>query len=184
MNSNSLVNALKFICEYLNENNIPYVVVGGISVIAWGRARTTDDIDIIIDDKKLNISDFVNYLNNNNFMADFDDFLGFKSKDHCTIFFKDGLFRIDIIGVYNEDNQISINQASIIEFFGIKIRIDNPESLIVHKLIFGSQQDVEDAFAILVRLGKKINKITLENYAKRLNVTEKLKNLLKRADFD
>lgn len=182
MDSNSLINALKIISSYLNDNKIPYVIVGGISVIAWGRSRTTDDIDIILDQKVLNIHDFVSYLTENNFFADIDDFQGFESKDHCTIFFKDGLFRIDIIGIYDQDNQISIDRAVLIDFFDIKLRIDNPESLIAHKLLFGSEQDIEDAYAILVRLDNKINKESLLWYAERLHVSKKLKELLKKVE--
>lgn len=182
MNSNSITNALKTLCNYLNEKQIPYVIVGGISVIAWGRSRTTEDIDIIIDHLKLNVEDFVSYLKANNFLVDLEDFLGFESKDHCTIFYKDGLFRIDIIGIYNQDNEISIKQSVQIEFFGIKLRIDNPESLITHKLLFGSDQDIEDAYAILIRLDNKINKESLLINAERLKVTKKLKELLKRIE--
>ena len=181
MDSNSLINALKFISGYLSDKNIPYVIVGGISVIAWGRSRTTDDIDIILDHKKLNVTDFVSFLTDNDFFADIEDFKGFQSQDHCTIFFKDGLFRIDIIGIYDQDNQISIDRAVLIDFFGIKIKIDNPESLIAHKLLFGSDQDIEDAYAIIVRLDNKINKESLLWYAERLDVIDKLKELLKKS---
>jgi len=66
MDANSLINAIKSLCTYLNINNIDYVIVGGISVIAWGRTRTTEDIDIIINHTQLNIPDFVNYLKKNN----------------------------------------------------------------------------------------------------------------------
>jgi hypothetical protein len=181
MDSNSLINALKLICTYLNDKKIPYVIVGGISVIAWGRSRTTDDIDIILDHRLLNIEDFVTYLTLNNFFADLDDFQGFESKDHCTIFFKDGLFRIDIIGIYNQDNQTSVDNAVLIEFYNIKIKIDNPESLIAHKLVFNSDQDIEDAYAILIRLDNKIDKKLLLWYAERLNVVNRLKELLKKS---
>lgn len=183
MNSNSIVTALKLISQYLNEHSIPYVVVGGISVIAWGRSRTTEDIDIIIDHTKVKIEDFVSYLKEHDFLADTDDFLGFTSKDHCTFFFKDGLFRIDIIGIYNQDNRISINQSVPVEFYGIKINIDSPESLIAHKLQFGSDQDIEDAFAILTRLDNKLNKELLIWHAERLNVIKNLKELLKKAEL-
>lgn len=182
MNSDSIVNALKIICGYLNNNHIPYVIVGGISVIAWGRARTTEDIDLIIDHSKLNVMEFVSYLKENNFLAENNDFLGFESKDHCTIFYKDGLFRIDIIGSYTKDNEISINESVFVELFGIKMRIDSPESLIAHKLVFASDQDIEDAYAILIRLDNKIDKDILLWHAERLNVIDKLKQLLKKVE--
>ena len=180
MDSNSLINALKIVCTYLNDKKIPYVIVGGISVVAWGRSRTTDDIDIILDHRLLNVTDFVSYLTENNFFADLHDFQGFETKDHCTIFFKDDLFRIDIIGIYNQDNQISVDQSVLIEFFDIKIKIDNPASLIAHKLLFNSEQDIEDAYAILIRLDNKIDKELLLWHAERLNVIDKLKELLKK----
>lgn len=125
MKENHIIESIKIICEYLNKNKINYVIVGGVSVIAWGRARTTEDIDFIIDHNKLTIEDFVNYLNH-----------------------KPGMFRMDIIGVYNHDNVLSIKNAVDVEFHDITIKIDSPESLVVHKLLFGSQQDLEDAFAV------------------------------------
>ncbi|OLS23588.1 MAG: hypothetical protein HeimC3_24000 [Candidatus Heimdallarchaeota archaeon LC_3] len=176
---NILVKSITHLCNYLNNNNIDYVIVGGISVLAWGRARTTEGIVIIIDHEKLNISDFVDYLNKNYFSADESDFEGFIHKDHCTIFYKDGLFRIDIIGIYNLDNKISVNEAIDVEFYGIKIKIDSPESIIAHKLNFGSQQDIEDAYSVLIRNKEKINNKKLKNHAERLNVLNKLEKLLK-----
>jgi hypothetical protein len=153
--------------------------VGGISVLAWGRSRTTEDIDIIIDHEKLNISDFVDYLNKKNFSVDESDFEGFTQKDHCTIFYKDGLFRIDIIGIYNLDNKISVSEAIEVEFYGIKVKIDSPESLIAHKLNFGSQQDIEDAYSVLIRNKEKINIEKLKTHSERLKVLNKLEKLLK-----
>ena len=179
LDDNAVANSIKLICKYLNENDVDYVIVGGISVIAWGRTRTTEDIDFIIDHKILNITDFVVYLKNNNFSADEDDFKGFELKDHCTIFYKQGMFRIDIIGNYTLDNQISIDDAKAFKFQEINVKIDSPESLIAHKLLFGSQQDLEDAIAIYLRLKEKLDLDRLSIHAVRLKITDKLKKFLK-----
>lgn len=178
LDDNAIISAIKIICSYLNDNQVDYVIVGGISVIAWGRTRTTEDIDLIIDQNSLNIKDFVKHLTVNNFFADESDFEGFKSKDHCTLFYKDGMFRIDIIGIYNEDNQISIDEAKTFQFQGIEIKIDSPESLIAHKIQFGSQQDYEDASAIYARLREKIDLKILFKNAERLKITDELKSFL------
>lgn len=174
----TVANSIKLICSYLNRNKIRYVIVGGMSVLAWGRIRTTEDIDLIIDHKSLNISDFVQYLEKNNFSVDESDFDGFKSKDHCTIFYKDGMFRIDIIGIYNEDNKISIEESQSFKFQDLTIKIDAPESLIAHKLLFGSQQDYEDALAIFTRIEDKIDLNKLKSHASRLKIEKKLQNFL------
>ena len=178
----SIANSIKIICSYLNSNKIDYVIVGGISVLAWGRTRTTEDIDLIIDHSLLNIPEFVKYLKENNFLVDESDFDGFESKDHCTIFYKDGMFRIDIIGVYSSDNEISIKDSHSFAFQGLQVKIDAPESLIAHKLLFGSQQDYEDAVAIYTRLKGKIDVNKLISHGIRLNIKDKLNEFLKYLD--
>lgn len=62
MNGESLIKAISLLCQYLNSKAIPYVVVGGISVIAWGRTRTTEAIDLIIDHTSLDVQEFVHSL--------------------------------------------------------------------------------------------------------------------------
>jgi hypothetical protein len=88
------------------------------------------------------------------------------------------MFRIDIIGIYNEDNRISVNEAKSFNFQGLQVKIDSPESLIPHKLLFGSQQDYEDATAIYTRLKDTIDVEKLKKHAIRLNILRKLNNFL------
>ena len=153
--------------------------MGGISVIAWGRVRTTDDIDVIVDHQRLEYQGFIDYLKANNFSADISDLDGFKNKRFCTFFYKDGLQGIDIIGLYTKDNEISILEARKAKFYGINIRIDCPESLIAHKLLWGSQQDIEDAYAIIVRQSGSIDHEKLRSHAERLRISKKLDGLIK-----
>lgn len=47
MNEKTL-NALKFIASILNENNIPYVIGGGMATYLYGSGRQVNDIDISI----------------------------------------------------------------------------------------------------------------------------------------
>jgi hypothetical protein len=39
---------LKLVSEFLNENGIEYVIVGGMAVLFYGNPRTTMDIDYVI----------------------------------------------------------------------------------------------------------------------------------------
>ncbi|KKL21222.1 hypothetical protein LCGC14_2447600 [marine sediment metagenome] len=48
--------------NYFNNNSIPYVLIGGLAVNIWGRIRTTMDADFIIDQSKLDIEEFLAYL--------------------------------------------------------------------------------------------------------------------------
>ncbi len=179
MDSTTITSILRLLASYFDAENVPYSIVGGISVLTWGRSRTTEDIDVVIDHTELDIEHFVSFLKKNGFFAEASDFDGFKENSHCTIIHKKSLFRIDFVGVYNIDKRITINEARDIEFQGIKLKIDSPESLVAHKLVFGAHFDIEDAIAVLVRMKGRIDMIKLNQHAERLGVELELKKLLK-----
>ena len=56
--------SLSIFCNYFRLNNIPYVIVGGVAVLFFGRARMTTDVDILIDHTKLNKDHFINEMVN------------------------------------------------------------------------------------------------------------------------
>ncbi|MHA2365970.1 MAG: hypothetical protein ACXAC7_18575, partial [Candidatus Hodarchaeales archaeon] len=84
----------------------------------------------------------------------------------------------DFTGVYNRDNQITLEEAILIKFNDIQLKIDSPESLIAHKLTLNTHYDYEDAYAVYIKQKPRLNIKTLEKHCKRLNVTEKLKELI------
>jgi hypothetical protein len=97
MDTTAFFDILKTLTTYFSEQKIPYVIVGGISVITWGRIRATDDIDIIVDHNVLDIEHFVDYLQKNQFFAEMDDFDRFKEQGHCTVMEKESLVRVDFV---------------------------------------------------------------------------------------
>jgi len=132
------------------------------------------DVDIILDHSKLDRKDFIEFLQKNNFDASLDDLIGFDEESHCTFFFKEGMFRIDIKGTYSILEHESIQMAINGIYNGIKLRINNPINLIVFKLKFGSEQDYEDALAVFIRNKKRIEIDSLREKAKKLNIENKL----------
>ncbi|MHA1447681.1 MAG: hypothetical protein ACTSSN_13385 [Candidatus Heimdallarchaeaceae archaeon] len=172
--------SLKQLVKYFDENNIPYVVVGGVSVFVLGRSRMTMDVDIILDHTKLNREEFVNYLRKNNFDASLDDFIGFDEESHCTFFYKTGMFRIDVKGIYSSLDQESIERAIVGIYNDIKLKISNPVDLILFKLKFGSEQDYEDALAVYIRNKERIDHNFLTKKALKMEIKDELDSFLKR----
>ncbi len=172
--------SLKRLVKYFDENNIPYVVVGGVSVFVLGRSRMTMDVDIILDHTKLNREEFVNYLRKNNFDASLDDFIGFDEESHCTFFYKTGMFRIDVKGIYSNLDQESIERAIVGIYNDIKLKISNPVDLILFKLKFGSEQDYEDALAVYIRNKERIDHNFLTKKALKMEIKDELDSFLKR----
>ena len=64
---------LQFVCSYLTENEIDYVVVGGVAVMYHGVPRTTVDIDLILQIDDDDSPAFVDFLNSNRFSATVQD---------------------------------------------------------------------------------------------------------------
>ncbi len=90
---NTITRIIHLITNYFDQNKIRYVIVGGIAVIAWGRLRTTQDVNIIVDHEKLSCIDLANFLKNNDFFVDTQEMIdGFKEKSQVTILDKKTLF--------------------------------------------------------------------------------------------
>ena len=170
--------SLKRLVKHFNSKQIPYVIVGGVSVLILGRARITMDIDIILDHTKLNRKDFVNFLKKNNFDASLNDLEGLDEKSHCTFFYKEGMFRIDIKGVYSNLEQESIDMAIEGIYNDIKLKIDNPVNIVLFKLKFGSEQDYEDALAVFIRNKERIDIEFLKEKSKRMNISKQLDSFI------
>ena len=175
---NVITRIIHIITDYFDNNSIPYVIVGGIAVISWGRPRTTQDIDIIIDHEKLSINDFSSFLSKNNFFVETQEIIdGFNEKSQVTILDKQSLFRIDLTGLYDENKRDSLNHRQPQKLEGKIIYIDSPENLISHKLLFGSEQDFQDALAIYTRVINKLDKQRLLNLVIKLGVEKEFELL-------
>ena len=180
--SSPITEGLRVLIKYFEEHNIPYVVVGGIAVLIYGRSRFTNDIDIIIDHNRLDRKDFINYLTEKNFDVRLEDLEGLNLKEHCSIFFSEYQFRVDLKGKYSEKEEYTLKTAIITRFNDIELKVASPISTIVYKLVFGSEQDYEDALAVYVRNKEKINMEILMQEAKKRGVHKKLKKLVEEVD--
>lgn len=167
---------MKDVVAFLESNQVPYVIVGGIAVILWGRLRTTTDVDLIINHHKLDKDQFYQYINEIGYQLDYDDLvLGFRERSNISIW--SGRYRIDLKGIYNRFAQLSLDQAIKIRVTAeFEVQVDRPELLIVSKLIYASEQDFEDTAAIYKKLKteNKLNEEYLTKIAETYRVLDRL----------
>lgn len=164
--------------RYCTSRSVEYVIVGGFSVLVFGRARMTMDIAIIVNHTQINKNDFIEYFQANDFDINRSDLDALDEQIHASIFEKNSMFRVDLKGVYSEIEQQSIELAIEANFNGIIARFDNPNQLIVHKLKFASEQDIEDAIAVYYRSQELIDLPLMQSLASTLGVSEKLDKFL------
>lgn len=158
----------------LNKSQIRYVIIGGIAAIFYGRPRTTMDLDMVVAMRKENIKQLCEFLRKEEFEAKEEEIeSALKRKIHASIFLKNSPYRIDLKGVYSSLDEASLRRRKTVKIFGEKAWVEGVEDIIVAKLVYGSQQDLEDVKAILLRQ-KRLDKKYLRRRAKEEKVLKKL----------
>lgn len=148
----SMNDLLRIACGFLNEHDSQYVLVGGITVIAYGVPRTTMDADFIIQMEPEDLRSFAEFLGEHGFFSDPEDIDdAIRTRSHFSAEDRDSLLRLDIRGVYSEMDQRTLKNRRQMDLDGINIYLARPEDVIFGKLLYGSDQDIKDAESIYVR---------------------------------
>ncbi|MHA1948013.1 MAG: hypothetical protein ACXAC6_02900 [Candidatus Hodarchaeales archaeon] len=174
------------ISNYFEEMEIPYAIIGGFSAIVWGRGRSTYDIDIIIDHKKLKIADFVEFVVEQDMKtSEYELQEAFKELSHATILTMDPPFyRVDLRGIYSSLDRETIEKAEKVKFKDQNISFASPETLIAHKLHFGSDRDLEDALVVFIAQRDEMDLDYLVLLSNKLGVGKKLERLIEISQED
>jgi uncharacterized protein (DUF1330 family) len=164
----------------LNSAGAEYVIVGGLVAIFYGRPRTTTDVDIIIDFDRTDPRKLGDSLKKESFDATLAEIQkALAEGSHFTVFDTQSPYRLDVQGVYKGLDEASFGRRRKGVLFGELAWIESPEDLIIAKLVYGSQQDLEDDLAILIRQKSRLDVDYLDRQAEKNKVSTTLKKLLK-----
>jgi hypothetical protein len=175
----------KLLVRALEESGIDYVIVGGIVSIHLGRPRLTQDVDVIIETKIDKVESLAECLKKRGFEVEKERFVKgiTEIKAHSTIFHKNHpILHADIKGVYDELDHEVMKGRIRSRIFDIDAWVESPEDNIVAKIVYGSQQDFEDAFSVLIVQEGKLNERLMFEKAKKFNVLDKLESLIRERD--
>jgi hypothetical protein len=162
-------------CKIL-EKHVKYVVVSGYVSILFGRARATEDIDILIEKiPREKFCTIYSEIIKKGYWS-----LNAKTRENAFQMMKDGIGirfakRKNIIpnaevkfAKTDLDEDALVDSLTVVLPAG-SIRISRIEQQIAYKeLVLGSQKDIEDARHLETVFKDKIDKKLLENYRKRL----------------
>jgi predicted nucleotidyltransferase len=153
----NLVDLLKPLDSIFEKIQIPYLVIGGYAVAAWGEERATRDLDLFCaGNSSVIINAFKEaQLRFEHRTGDYDDPISevIRIEMGCLT----DPFEVDIlIGIKNAPEGI-FNRARAVNIEGLDIPITSPEDLIILKLLGGSARDLEDAKSIVQIQAKKLD---------------------------
>jgi hypothetical protein len=152
-----LYDALVQLQRRLDEAGIPSVVIGGLALGAWSKARVTRDVDLKIllrRDERQRLLDLLRpdyrFIH-----ADPDEAL----RRNGVVFALNATgVRLDLMLVDTEFDEILIARARAVELMpGQTMRVCSPEDLIVLKMIAFRPQDQIDVERVIERQGDKLD---------------------------
>lgn len=169
------------VAKILEDLKIPYMVTGGMAVIAWGRIRTTADIDIVIELELKNVNNLVaalsaigkgNYVDKNMI----EEALKYKSEFNF-IHGETGM-KVDFWISSDYFDSSFLKRRIGKDILGQKVYFISPEDLILRKLQWYAQSQstrhLEDIESVLKVSGKKLDINYLKTWAKKLDQSDTL----------
>ncbi|MGB9773568.1 MAG: nucleotidyl transferase AbiEii/AbiGii toxin family protein [Bacteroidota bacterium] len=166
----NILKAAHEIAHFLENENIPYFIIGGLALQHWGEPRLTRDVDITVLVAPERFDAFVDAVLKN-FPSRVPDAREFALRHRVLLVQTEERVPLDIsLGIpgYEED---AFRRAAIVEYEGTgKLRLVAPEDLIIHKCVAGRPRDIEDVEGILIRqqlnLDISLIKMWLEAFGK------------------
>ncbi len=138
------------VIRLLEVNHIPYAVIGGYAVAAWGEMRATRDVDLfclVSDLPKLKSALKAAGIVFEHRTGDLEDPI--SDVVRIDVGSPENLYEIDVLaGIQGAPGGL-LQRSRVVPFQGMELRVAGPEDMIVLKLLSGSPLDLEDARGIL-----------------------------------
>jgi len=173
---------IKAICEianFLRNEHIPYVIIGGIAVQHWGEPRFTRDIDVTI---LVNVGEEERVINKifSKFAPRIQNALEIALKHRvCLVKSSDG-YEIDIsLGIPGYEEEL-IKRAVMCDLKVCKVNICSAEDLIIHKAVAGRPQDCADIKGIILRRGDLLDVDYIRSWLTQFSLALEEKEVLER----
>ena len=178
----SFVAVVKAAERALRAAGVDHAFVGALAVGAYGMPRTTSDVDVILDYSAENVPALVEAFRDLGFRVTAEDLRdALAERPHCTVHDPRSGFHLDLAPAVRPAAKETIRHALRVRWRGATVPIANPEHTVVMKLVYRSDQDIEDALGILVRQSGRLDRRRMRDFARTQGVLEALEELERKA---
>lgn len=183
---NAVLKVFHRLLDELEAARIPYMVMGGWAVQAWGRPRPTYDVDFTLSVSDSELCVFLRTLEKRGVMVDdaflkgFQDQLAGLSKVQVSVFEFPDPIRVDLFLAKSAYQLAAFSRRREVDLLKRRIWVMAPEDLILHKLVAGRHKDlaaIEDILAIQKAPGQ-LDREYLRQWASKLSVGEALEKFI------
>jgi hypothetical protein len=185
----SLAETLHSLIELLDRLSIPYAVMGGVAVRAFGVPRPTYDIDLTINVERRSLPDLFAHLRELDYSIPdpyvtgwVDDIKGLKLLK-LKRYLRHESLDVDLFLAESQFQKAVMDRRIKVEAEGRTIWLVSPEDLVLLKLLAGRPRDLGDVTDVLFMQGKLDTKY-MRHWADDLGVTEELERSLAELSID
>ena len=153
----ALEHAVGLLARVLEEQRVPYMLIGGIANLVWGEPRATLDVDasILVEETEWpHLSDTLSQT----FRMVPQQPLAFLRDPHVLPIATEEGIRIDLIWARLPYEQKAIARARMEEVAGQRVRVCRPEDLVIYKNGTDRSKDREDVRAIIHQQGSRLDR--------------------------
>lgn len=160
----------------LGDLGIRYSVVSGYVVVLFGRARATEDIDVLVERFDESVAErLANALRGAGYWGSampLDDLYPTLADELPIRIAEDGhrVPNVELKFATDEYDRASLRNTLTVRLPDGTLRVGSIELQIAYKLDMGAQRDYEDALYLHEVFGDRINREELERYVERLGV--------------
>lgn len=165
---NILEQSLKQVTAFLKREHIPYMLIGGMANMVWGKPRLTQDLDLCLLCRDENTPGFIEKLKKKFKLLPADP-ASFLKQTGVLPAMDDNGIRIDFIFARLPYEENAVKRAKIVEFGKLSVKVCTIEDLIIHKIISKRPIDLEDVRWIINRQWYRLDRDYLDPLVKELS---------------
>lgn len=150
----TLIDAVSF----LNDQSLPYALIGGLAVSLRGQPRATADVDIVIATDIERAVALAGSLHQSSFRPLFDDISEIVTSSYLLpLRHRLTNVKVDLaIGISGFERE-AVSRAESIPLAGIMVRVARAEELLIMKIFAGRPQDEQDLLGLVIAQGERLD---------------------------
>ena len=152
--------------EALDQNQIPYMVIGGQAVLIYGEPRFTKDIDITLGVGIEGLEPVLKIVNTLRWKVLAPSPAEFVRKT-MVLPCEDPAsgVRLDLIFSFSPYERQAMDRVRRITFLGKEVCFASPEDLVIHKVVAGRSRDLEDVRVVQLK-NPGMDRVYIEKWLK------------------
>lgn len=166
---------------------IPYMLVGGVAAIAYGKPRTTHDIDLVVEINEKNIPEMVEVFEKEFYISEEGIKDAILHKTMFSVIHPESGIKLDFWILHRSEYDLErFKRRREIKIFEQEVYITSPEDVIIRKLLWYKESDIDkhldDAFGVLEIQYNNLDFPYIEKWVKELNIDETWKEIKEEAE--